>query len=227
VTKLRTALVPGWRAVQQNAKPFIFIQVALFACAAAYYLVPQVAAVALRLADLKVQTGLLGAGFANIVAGLVLPQVARLATKQQTIAWSEVPFQFLFFGLLGMMIDLLYQGLGVLFGQDPSVGNIIKKVLIDMFVATPFASIPFSVLAFVWFHEKYRDSGVSARIKDGTLLPQYFSVLVTCWSFWIPAVTAIYAMPTDAVRFVLYLFAEAGWSLILVQMSANASRTTS
>lgn len=212
---------PGISAVRNNLRPFLLIQVCLIAGAISYYQLPAVQAFAENLAKTKVQSGLLGAALANIFASIVIPQTAQALSRAPLLARRDVPFQILFFGSIGMIIDLLYQVLDRIFGKDPNLVTLIQKVCADMFVSSPLLTIPFSAAMFAFHERGYSLSRTRTAFRNGGFQAIYLPMLVTCWAFWLPAVSAIYAMPNPALQFLLYLFAEAGWSLIIVHMARS------
>jgi len=217
---------PGIAAVRNNLRPFLIIQVCLVAAAVAYYRVPSVQAFAENLAQTKVQSGLMGAAIANIIASIVIPQAARALSRAPLLARRDVPFQILFFGFLGMVIDLLYQVLDRIFGKEPNLVTLVQKVCTDMFISSPLVTIPFSAAMFAFHERGYSLARTRTAFRNGGFLAIYMPMLVTCWAFWLPAVSAIYAMPNPALQFLLYLFAEAGWSLIIVHMAQSEAATT-
>ena len=219
MSRLASAAARGVEAVRQNARPFLLVQAVAFALAAAYYLVPSAPQALAGAARFKREGGLPFAALATAFAGAILPELARLATGRKRTGAAEMGFQLVFFGFLGITVDLLYQGLGLLFGNDPSAATVAKKLLFDQFLYGPLVSIPISTLAFVW-----KDSGFSpertrnAFRAQGGFFERYLPLLVTCWGFWAPVLVAVYAMPGD-LQFPLFLAAQAAWSLLLLHLS--------
>lgn len=189
---------------------------------AAYYLVPGAAGATASLAKLKVESGLLGTALATAFASVILPLLAKKATGlgKGKFDAADFVFQFGFFCLLGISVDLLYQGLAVLFGNGASVGVIVRKLLVDQFVFAPLVAIPFSTSAFLW-----KDAGFSLRRtiqegKQGVWISRFVTLQISCWAFWFPVVICVYAMPTN-LQFCLYLCAQAAWGLLLLAMSGR------
>jgi hypothetical protein len=218
---MRSSIGAAFRGIRLVARPLIFVQFLLLLAAISYYLNPSVRFGAETVAGWKSQSGFFGAAVSNVFAGFAIAQLARLATRQPVAPRGEAFFQIGFFAVLGVMIDLLYIGLDLMIGRDGNVLTVIKKVLIDMFATTPFVTMPFSLIAFAWFNSGYDVGQVIQKARRGELTKSFGDLLVTCWIYWIPAVSAIYAMPTPPLQFVLYLFAEAGWGLIVVQMTTR------
>ena len=216
---LASAAGRGVEAVRHNARPFLLVQAVAFALAGAYYLVPSAPGALAGVAALKRAGGLPFAAVSTAVAGAILPELARVATGRRRTGGAEMGFQLLFFGFLGVTVDLLYRGLGLLFGDAPSVATVAKKVLVDQLVYCPLVSMTVSTFAFVW-----KDSGFSlARTRNsfrahGGFLARYLPLLLTCWGYWGPVLIAVYAMPGD-LQFPLFLAAQAAWSLLLLHLN--------
>lgn len=219
LSRLLSAAGRGAEAVRHNAKPFLLVQGVALLLALSYYMVPGAPEALAGVARFKRAGGVGFAALSTAFAGAVLPEVARLATGRKRTGAAEMAFQLVFFGFLGVTVDLLYLGLGAVFGNDPSAATIGKKLLVDQFLYCPFVSMPISTVAFVW-----KDSGFSvARTRNafrahGGFLPRYLPLLVTCWGYWAPVLIAIYAMPGD-LQFPLFLAVQAAWSLLLLHLN--------
>lgn len=217
--RLTLAATRGLEAVRHNARPFLLVQAVAVALAAAYYLVPGAPAAMAGVAAFKRAGGVLLAALCNVVAGAILPEITRVATGRKRTGAGEMAFQFAFFALLGAYVDLLYRGLGEVWGNAADVATVGKKLLFDQLVSSPLVTIPFSTVAFVW-----KDSGFSlARTRNafraqGGFLVRYLPTLVTCWGFWAPVLVAVYAMPVD-LQFPLFLAAQAAWTLLLLHLN--------
>ena len=115
----------------------------------------------------------------------------------------------------------LYRLLAWLFGTGTDLGTIAKKVVVDQFVSTPLASIPFSVLAFLWAERGFTGSGLATALRTpGEFRGRWATLLVTAWAFWLPVLAFVFAMPAD-LQFPLFVVIQAAWSLLLVAVSAD------
>ncbi|MGV3615982.1 MAG: hypothetical protein ACO1SV_11665 [Fimbriimonas sp.] len=205
--------------MRDNWRPFVLIQICMFAAVFAYYRLPAVGAISDTAAEAKARGGYLFSAVATIFASLVLPELAQRATRTaKRVDIKEIFFRAGFFGLIGVVIDAFYRLLALLFGNSNEIAVIVKKGLVDQLIFAPFVAIPMSAVAFLW-----RDEGFDARatvraLRNGAFLPRYVPVIITCWGFWFPTLVAVFAMPAR-LQFVLYLFAQAAWSLLLVHMT--------
>ena len=80
--------------------------------------------------------------------------------------------------------------------------------------------VMFSSLLFAWEGERFSFSGTRAALSGGGFARRYFPLLITCWSFWIPVLLAVYALPLN-LQYMLFLFTQAAWSLLLVHIAGK------
>jgi len=195
------------------------IQACVLAVVAAYYLSPGFAAVAGELAKIKVSDGLFFAFVATGVAGGLLPEIFKWATRDPRLhPFSEVAYTFVVFGLNGIIVDLFYKAQGLVFGTEPTVGVVAAKVLVDQTIGSILIFCPY----FLFMISLYKAGFDLKRLRDGfrqnSFFGQMWPILVANWAYWIPALCGVYAMPSD-LQFMLFLFVEAAWSLILVHVA--------
>ncbi|MEO1237861.1 MAG: Mpv17/PMP22 family protein, partial [Planctomycetota bacterium] len=181
-----------------------------------------------RLGDWKLAVGWPFAVVSTALFGGALPwavQRLRARYRAQT-RWTHLFFLCVLWGWKGFEIDLLYRGLGWLLGEQPSVGVVALKVLIDMGPWVILWAVPTTVLGYDW-----KDAGFSAaRMRREGKWPRPLGawyrrrvvpVLISNWAVWTPAVCVIYCLPLALqlpVQNLVLLF----WSLMLVLMVGGA-----
>lgn len=218
-SRLAAAVARGLQAVRRNAKPFLLIQALAVALAIAYYLAPGAPSAMAGIAAFKRNGGLPLSAIATAFASVALPEFARWATGRDRTGPADLAFQIVFFSLIGIVVDLFYQGLGLLFGNDPGFVTIGKKLLVDQLAFSTVVTTPFAITAFLW-----KDSGFSpertanAFRAQGGFWARYLQTIVPNWCYWPPVLVAVYAMPGN-LQFLLFLFVQAAWSLILVDLN--------
>lgn len=213
----------GANAVRHNLRPFLLIQAMALGLVIAYYTVPAIQAVGDRVADWKAAGGLLFTALSTVIASIALPETAKRITKMaEKLDARELLFRTACFAVLGLMVDTLYRVLALLLGNGTSWVIVAEKAVLDMAIFTPLFSIPWSVIAFLYRDRGFSLSATRASVHAGEFVRRYRSVLITCWAFWIPTLLCVYAMPVK-LQFVLFLFAQAAWSLLLVYMSGETS----
>src|SRR3954467_9885233 len=211
-------LAAGAAALRRFWRPFLLIQTSAALLAIAYRVsVPFREACALA-AAWKSAGGLPVAAATSALAGGLPPELAKLVADRGRSALrgrgSEVLFNIAFFGLDGIVIDLLYRGEARFFGSDAQLGTVVEKVAFDQFVFSPLWSI-FIVVLFLWRQRGYSWAATRPALGRGFYQSRVVPLIVPNWLFWIPMVSIIYALPV-ALQFLLFVPALAAWSLIMV-----------
>src|SRR3954454_21981392 len=211
-------LAAGAAALRRFWRPFLLIQTSAALLAIAYRVsVPFREACALA-AAWKSTGGLPVAAATSALAGGLLPELAKLVADRGRSALrgrgSEVLSNIAFFGLDGIVIDLLYRGEARFFGSAGQLGTVVEKVAFDQFVFSPLWSI-FIVVLFLWRQRGYSWAATRPALGRGFYQSRVLPLIVPNWLFWIPMVSIIYALPV-ALQFLLFVPALGAWSLIMV-----------
>jgi hypothetical protein len=221
---LAASFKPGFRAIREQIRPFLLIQACVLGSVAAYYNWPAFAAFAGSLAQFKASGGLASSFVSTMFAGMVLPELFKFATGDRSrFHWHELVFLGLVFGLNGVIVDLFYQFQGYLFGYEATLEVVAKKVLLDQIFAAPLLFSPYFVLMYLWKDSNFKLKSAREALRKNSLLQRLLPVVFVNWLFWIPALCGVYAMPQN-LQFVLFLFVEAAWSLIVVHVSKSMNR---
>ena len=220
---MKRVLAPGWDAVVKNWRAFVAIQVVCILFVIGYYASKPIENACAVLARWKAEGGLLFAALSVAIAAVVLPEIARRVTKtprDKPFTLGDVSFQFVYFAGLGLAINALYSGLGILFGNDPSPIVVVEKLCFDMFIFSGVFSMPMAVILFAWRDADFRLLPGLALLKKGGFLERYVPLLITCWAFWFPVMGCLYSLPLD-LQFVFAVLAEAAWCLLLVTAASR------
>lgn len=221
----RDAVRPGLQAIKDHLRPFLLIQACAIAPVIAFYQSPAIQHFAASLATIKVNGGYLFAAISTAFAGVCLPEIFKaIARDPRRYGLRLLAFNFVIFALNGMLVDAFYRLQGVIFGDSASVGTVAIKVLIDQIVFSPFFAVPLVLTLFQW-----RDLGFDTKATYKALGPNFLRdrvlpVQVVAWAFWTPMTAAVYAMPGD-LQFVLFLLAEAAWSMLLIHVAKGQTVT--
>jgi hypothetical protein len=224
----------GSGAARANFVPALFVQALMVGLVVAYFYLPAAKPVFRVLTDWNVNGGLLFSfaamgitvGGLTEVSGVYLHNKGRWKSEDL----GNMTFNFLVFGLLGVMNSLFYQLQAHWFGTGRSLGVLATKTFVDQFLYTPFLSNPVQTLAFLWKSEQFSFRQTYEKLQHFqqfyvlTVLP----VLVSNWCFWIPMVVVIYCFPTS-LQLPLGILAVAIWSMLLATLvkPANTSVTSS
>ncbi len=214
-----SAIAPGLRAIRDHLRPFLAIQFCVFLVVLAYYSLPGFQQWSASLAKIKLQGGLPFVFVSTALAGVALPEIfKRLTRDPRVLPWRELAFNALIFGFNGIVVDLFYRGQGLLFGTEPTLSNVVIKVAVDQLFGSPFIFCPYFLLLMLWFRSGFNLAALRENLRRRPFSQQLWPILVVNWAYWVPALCGIYAMPSD-LQFVLFLFVEAAWSLILVHVT--------
>lgn len=217
----------GLNSVRANIRPFLLIQACAFAAVAAYYLSPAVHEACDAIAAVKASSGLVFSIGTMIVASVVFPELARRITGvREKIEFREIVFRSCFFAILGLIVDWFYVLLGAILGTGTNWQMVLTKVVVDQVFFSPFISIPYSTVAFLWRDEQFSFARTAQRLREGEFIRRYPKTLGMCWGYWLPALCAVYAMPVK-LQFILFLFAQGAWSLLLVHISKSHAEAAS
>lgn len=242
----RSPFSAGLTALRRFWRPFVLIQSAAVALGLAYRSSDAVRAACVGLARWKTAGGLPFTAIIGAVAGGLLPELAKAVTgrgpgrdsapsdgaaraKRERRAWRDARFNLAFFAVNGIAVDGLYRTAARLFGNDAQLSTVIEKIAFDQLVFTP----TWSALALMLFLARRRgwswrrtraelgQDGVEGFVR-GFLGARVLPLLVSNWCFWIPIVAIVYALP-GPLQFLMFAFALAAWSLIMVFI-ANQDR---
>lgn len=212
----------GLRAARANLGPALVIQAAVVAVVLAYYFWEPARAWLERLAEFKREGGYLFSFVAGVLAGGLLPELLTVAVFQR---WqvrrenlSSLVFGACFWGLMGMMVDALYRGQALVFGNGVDFAIVFKKTVFDQFVFTPFISIPLTVVVFEWRHVGYRLGAVSRALGRGFYRRKVLPAVVSGVGFWLPVVVLVYCLPLP-LQFPLFTLALTLWVMIFTWIS--------
>lgn len=224
----------GSGAARANFVPALFVQALMIGLVVAYFYLPAAKPVFGVLTDWNVHGGLL---FSFLAMGITVGGLTEISGvylhnkgRWEREDLGNMAFNFLVFGLLGVMNSIFYQLQAHWFGTGRSLGVLATKTFVDQFLYTPFLSNPVQTLAFLWKSEQFSFRQTFEKLQRFqqfyvlTVLP----VLVSNWCFWIPMVVVIYCFPTS-LQLPLGILAVAIWSMLLATLvkPANTSATSS
>ena len=159
-----------------------------------------------------------------IIAGAVLPELLRIAFFQSGKATRRNLWLFLtaapLWGLLGVIVDLLYRLQAVWFGTGHDWFTLFCKVLVDQLLFAPILSAPLIVGWLLLRDEGFRPSAWKQLFRADFLFDKVFPVVVAGWCVWIPGVILVYSMP-PLLQIPVAVFIQVFWVLILTTMEES------
>lgn len=220
----RALVLPGVEAIGRYWRPFLLLQACAFGLVITYFKVPRVTAACTQLAAWKEAAGLPMAALGAMIAGAILPEIAKaLVMGERAFGRARlrtIGFNLLLFAGAGIIIDTQYRMFGLLFGVDSSVATVTKKVLFDQFVTTPLYGNSYWVFLYGWRANRYRIAPTLRQVNWRWYMRRVAPLMLPGWAYWIPMVILTFSLPTG-LQFCLWLLALAAWSLIMICLASR------
>lgn len=211
-------LLIGLHAARANLIPGLIIQVFVMAVVGAYYFYPPAREWFSLLALLKQRWGYGFSCVSAILAGAVLPEILAVIVFQRGRVtrenWGRLVFGVFYWGSQGMVVDAFYRFQAVLFGPQVDLPTVVKKVIVDQLLYTPFYASPFAMACFEWKNNGYRFEGMHRVLTLHYYKTTTFPALVAAWGVWIPVVCMVYSLP-PLLQVPLFSLALTFWSMML------------
>ncbi|XHR27462.1 MAG: hypothetical protein ACFUZC_16140 [Chthoniobacteraceae bacterium] len=215
-------LTLGLRAARANLVPGLIVQILMAAVVCAYFFYPPAREWLSHLALLKQRYGYGYSLVSGIIAGAILPEILAVTVLQKgkitRETWERLIFTICYWGFQSMVVDAFYRFQGVLFGTDPNVATVVKKVLVDQFIYTAFYANPFAMVCFEWKNSGYRLAGVKRVFTREFYQTVTLPTLLANWGLWIPVVCMIYSLP-PLLQLPLQNLALTFWAMLLTWMT--------
>ena len=216
----------GWESARLLVWPGLVLQAMALALVLAYYFLPATHDFFARIAAWREAGGFFFSALSTSLCGGALPFLYLRArpTSRATHPWSQLTFFTLFWAWKGIEVDLLYRGLGWLFGREAVFLTVAAKVLVDQLVYNPFYATPFSSLFYSWKDAGFRWAPVAADVSAGRwyqrrVIPPQLAV----WCVWGPAVCCIYALP-PVLQIPLFNVVLCFWSLLFASITSRQNQ---
>jgi hypothetical protein len=212
----------GLTAAKKNMVPGLILQGFALAMVLLYYFYEPMRQLMLEIPEFKQKLGLLFPVMATAFFGGLIPFIFMAVRKQFAPGryWANLIFLLGFWALYGLIIDFLYKGQAVLFGDQVNATTVVKKVLVDQFVFCVFFSAPFSTVVMHWKRCDFSFRAAKAGFSRKTFTVEMPSVLFAMWAVWIPTVAIVYSLPL-ALQFPLFNIVLCFWSLLLTTVNQN------
>ncbi len=187
----------GLRGARANLVPGLALQVLAVALVLAYYRWPAAEAALRGATEWRARFGVLFPIGITTLCGGVVPFLYLRAQPATRAAhpWRDFWFYAGYWAYRGFEIDLLYRVLAHVVGTGRDVGTLATKVAIDQFVYCLLIAVPMMVLSFGWRAEGYSWRRLRERMRGRFLRHEVLPLYITNCAIWIPAVTAVYALP--------------------------------
>lgn len=226
---LRSLAQPGIAAARLYWRAIVAIQAVALLLLIGYFHIPAVTAFCRHLAELRQQWGIGLAILASVLAGVILPEIAKFlllprASRRPIIA-TDLLASALFFAGSGAIVDTQYRLLTAVLGADMTMGLAVRKMLIDQFLMTPLYGVPYWILVYAWKANGFRILPTLRPIGPRWYLLNVTPLLIPAWVYWIPMTLMIYSLPAQ-LQFALFTLALAAWSLVMIFVATSNRRST-
>lgn len=231
VVALKRLLVTAKLALKVNWIPALVLNAIAFFILILFFSVQNVNDFFTSIAELKDRVGLpFGIVSTSIAAG-VIPSIfmaIRNAKSTQQLRQSgqpipprvprleyEAAFLILFWGYRGLEADLFYRLQAIIVGSSGSAGEVVLKVMIDMFVYNPCWAAQQVLVMYFW-----KDANFTIKpAYDKFMSREYWvfilpSTLLTTWIVWTPACGIIYCLPAG-LQLIMMNIVCCFWSILL------------
>ncbi len=187
----------GLRGARANLVPGLALQVFAVVLVLAYYRWPAAEAALRGATEWRARFGVLFPIGITMLFGGVVPflYLRALPATRATHPWRDFWFYAGYWAYRGFEIDLLYRVLAHFVGTGRDIGTLAAKVSLDMFVYCLLLAVPMMVLSFGWRAEGYSWRRLRERMRGRFLRHEVLPLYITNCAIWIPAVTAVYALP--------------------------------
>ena len=216
---IRHAISEGLHAAKKNLLPGLLVQALMLVFFTLYLSHEGTRLVLARLATVKEESGFAFAFVGYVLAAALLPELLKIAFFQNLQIKPANLRNFLiaapFWGVIGIIVDVLYRAQALWFGTNTDLATILPKVLIDQFLYSPFIGTPLCLLYFAWADHGFRIAGIRALLPDLPL--RAVGIQCAAWMIWIPGVTLIYAMPS-LLQIPIAILITSFWILIFTTL---------
>lgn len=177
-------------------------------------------------AETKEQSGLAFAFFSYVLAAAVLPELLRILLFQSGRPARRNAVNILraapAWGVMGMIVDLLYRQQAVWFGDAATAASIVPKVIVDQLLFSPLFANPVMVAYFALCAGGFRAIFWRRVLRPAFYLEEVVPVQVAAWLIWIPGVTLVYAMPAP-LQIPIAVLIQCFWVLVFTTVGSLIS----
>jgi hypothetical protein len=204
---------------------FLALQIFAGLLAAGYYASGAVRDVAHWLLEWKSAGGLLFVVAANIFSGAVLPEMLKAWLRppgRPAPTWRDWLHLSGLMAILGLAVNEFYRAQGEWFDGFGVATAVALKILVDQLVFALLFALPLVVVWFAWQENSYRWGRTRAALTPSVFLQRLIPLYLPNLLFWVPALIALYSLPTE-LQFLLYLFLNSASCLLMIFIAREMS----
>jgi hypothetical protein len=225
----RNNLAPALHAVRLYWPAFLALQSTAVALVLGYYTLAPVRAAAHWLLEWKLAWGWPFVAAASVFSGAILPETMKAILRPpgyrppDVAAWLHLGGLM---ALLGATVDVFYRLQGRWFGTSDGIAVVALKILVDQFVYALLFVTPLVIIWFTWKEHGYSVRRTAAALSWRSFLEKIPLLFLPNLCFWIPTLAALYALPTE-LQFLLFVFVNGAWCLVMIFVAREISRAGS
>ncbi|MGV3663201.1 MAG: hypothetical protein ACO1TE_23720 [Prosthecobacter sp.] len=207
-------------AFRRNRVPCLLLNLLALILVVSYYQVPALKETWQAVGEFKTRWSFVFSCVSTMFAAAVFPFFIQQAmgTLAQEGKWRHLALSMLFWGYRGMEIDLFYHLQNHLFGDQQDAATLVKKVLVDQFLASPLWFVPTYVVALRWIEMGGSWTRTKASLNREFWTRTCPTVLITNWLVWIPALAFVYSLPAP-LQFPLFTIVMCFFILVATMMT--------
>ncbi len=216
------AVHKGIRAARQNLFAILGLLSAMALVVVIYYRWPAGTGVLARYAAWQHGGGIFASALASAFAGGVLSEFS-IVYFQNGGRWTlhhveNMGFKLVMFFVSGAVTYEFYVYQAIWFGDGVSWPVLMRKLLVDQFIFSPFWAVPYQTLLTRWQVLRYSGTRLWEELDGEFFVERVLPVMVTSWMFWIPGVILVYSLPL-ILQMSLSIFAIASWGILLAALT--------
>ena len=227
MTTFRQSLRMAGAAAKANLLPGLLLQCLMLVFFSLYVAHEGTKQFLGHVAHVKHEAGYAFAFVSYVFAGAFLPEILRIGFFQSGKATRRNLWLFLtavpLWGVMGMLVDLLYRMQSVWFGTGHNWETLFFKLLVDQLLFSPFVSAPLIAAWLLLRDHRFRSSAFPKIFCANFVLEKVFPVVVAGWCVWVPGVLFVYSMP-PLLQIPVAVFIQVFWVLILTTMEETLRR---
>jgi hypothetical protein len=189
----------GLKAARDNLVPSLLILAAAAGLVVCYYQVPAVKVWLDVVGKINAENPTL---FAMLCTGFTagfVPWCFRMAFPSLRPARPglDLLHSVVWWMFLGVLVRYFYALQGHLFGTDPSVEVVAKKVFVDQLGFTVFCGAPFNAISHLWKDSNWDTAKLRAAMGPGWYRRLVLPNLLPNFLVWFPGNIIFYSMPAE------------------------------
>ena len=127
----------------------------------------------------------------------------------------EMAFAMAFWGWRSVEVDLFYRLQAHWFGAGSDWGTVLAKTAVDQLLYSPWWAVPEIALAFEWKEAGFSWRATRRRLDRDFLVTRLPAAMVGNAMVWLPAVIAIYFLPS-ALQLPVSNLVGSFWVLLMI-----------